>query len=167
MNLARRAWLVAVPLAATLFIREEAAAQTPEATCADESARLARNKQTVRAFYDLAFNQSKPAEAIARYAGATYIQHNPEVKDGKEGFIEYFEGMAKRYGANKRVEFVRILAEGDLVTVHCRHWFKEWHGDSVWAGMDIFRLDAQGKIVEHWDVLQKVPRSMAHGNGMF
>jgi predicted SnoaL-like aldol condensation-catalyzing enzyme len=164
---ARRLWLAALPAVAALFIRDEASAQSQEAKCVEEAARLARNKQAVRAFYDLAFNQSKPAEAVARYTGATYIQHNPEVKDGKDGFIEYFNGMAKRYGSNKRVEFIRMLAEGDLVTVHCRHWFKEWNGDSYWAGMDIFRLDAQGKIVEHWDVLQKVPRAMAHGNGMF
>lgn len=138
-----------------------------DTVCAEERSKLARNKQTVREFYDLAFNQSRPADAIARHAGATYTQHNPEVADGKDGFIAYFTAMAKRYGANKRVEFVRFVAEDDLVVVHCLHWFKEWHGDVTWAGIDIFRLDAQGKIVEHWDVLQKVPASVKHGNGMF
>jgi predicted SnoaL-like aldol condensation-catalyzing enzyme len=82
------------------------------------------------------FNQSKPAETIIGYAGATYIQHNPEVRDGKQGFIDYFEQIAKRYGSDgkgKRVEFKRMLADGDLVTVHCQHTFREWHGESVWA----------------------------------
>jgi predicted SnoaL-like aldol condensation-catalyzing enzyme len=152
---------------AALVAAGHSGAQTTDAACAGEAVRLARNKQTVRDFYDLAFNQSKPAEAIARYTGATYIQHNPEVADGKEGFIAYFTQMAQRYGEKKRVEFKRMIAEADMVTVHCHHWFGAWHGDSDWAGIDIFRLDAQGKIVEHWDVLQKVPRTANNKNGMF
>ncbi|MFM2399852.1 MAG: hypothetical protein RL341_2009 [Pseudomonadota bacterium] len=167
MNPSRRQLYRHASAVAALTVAGNASAQTADAACASETARLARNKQAVRDFYDLAFNQSKPAEAIARYAGATYIQHNPEVADGKEGFIEYFLQMAKRYGQNKRVEFMRLVAENDLVTVHCRHWFREWHGDSYWAGIDIFRLDAQGKIVEHWDVLQKIPGAAKNNNTMF
>ena len=54
--------------------------------------RLERNKQAVIAFYDLMFNQCRPAEAIERYAGAEYKQHNPHVADGKEAFIAYWRG---------------------------------------------------------------------------
>jgi len=89
--------------------------------------RPARNKQTVTAFYDLMFNACKPAEAVARYAGERYIQHNPMVADGKEAFI----------------------------------------GDRDWAGIDIFRLDEAGRIVEHWDVLQPIPATAANTNTMF
>ena len=124
---------------------------------------LERNKQNAMAFYDLMFNQCKPREAVDRYVGEQYIQHNPDVGDGKQAFIDYFERMAADY-QGKSVTIKRAIAEGQYVVLHCH---QVWPGDLEYAGIDIFRFDRDGKVVEHWDVLQVVPANSKNDNSMF
>ena len=122
-----------------------------------------KNKKIVLDFYEMAFNQHKPTEAAKKYIGDAYIQHNPHVPNGAQAFYGYFEGYFK---ANPRshVIFAHVLAEGDLVVLHLNS--KKDDQDLGRAVVDIFRLE-NGKIVEHWDVVQEVPAKTASGNTMF
>jgi len=124
---------------------------------------LARNKRTAMALYDVMFNWNRPREAARLYVGDEYVQHNPHVGDGSNAFIEYFERMAREY-PGKRVTFKRAIAEGNLVALHCH---QGWPGDHDYAGIDLFRFDEAGRVVEHWDVLQVLPEQSANENGMF
>lgn len=123
---------------------------------------LERNKQNAITFYRTAF-AGNPREAVERYVGDQYIQHNPVVEDGKEGFIRYFQRMQEEY-PEKSVDFVRAVAEGDLVALHTH---QAWPGGEEYVTMDFFRFDEQGKIVEHWDAIQQIPDKAANDNGMY
>ena len=123
---------------------------------------LQKNKENAIAFYRMAY-EGNPKEAVTLYVGDKYIQHNPDVVDGPQGFIDYFERMQKEY-SEKSISFVRCIAEGDLVALHTH---QTWPGNEEYVTMDFFRFDSHGKIVEHWDAIQKVPDSMAHTNGMY
>jgi predicted SnoaL-like aldol condensation-catalyzing enzyme len=121
------------------------------------------NKKIVLEYTDLAFNQRKPEEAVANYQGPYYRQHNPSAKDGSEPFIGFVKWFAQTY-PSFQIDFKRIVAEGDLVVTHSHLVQKP--GDRGMAVVDIFRLE-NGKIVEHWDVVQEIPETYANTNTMF
>lgn len=120
------------------------------------------NKKNAIEFYRTAY-MGNPAEAVKKFVGAEYIQHNPDVMNGTDGFIEYFESMAREY-PNKEIEFVRAVAEGNLVALHTH---QIWPGNDEYVTMDFFRFDEKGKIVEHWDAIQQIPKETKSGNPMY
>ncbi len=121
------------------------------------------NKETVTNFYKTAFNDHKPAAAVEKYVGGSYIQHNPMVADGSLPFIDFVNGYAQKF-PHLKVDIKRVIAEGDFVVTHVLITTDEKDRGTV--AMDIFRLEG-GKIVEHWDVMQPMPEKPANENGMF
>ena len=126
------------------------------------AADLETNKKIVVDFYEKALNQ-KDFDAAAKYFGPKYIQHNPGGADGTEAF-KRFVTMLKEKFPNSHNEIKRVIAEGDLVMLHV-HSVRE-PGQRGRAIVDIFRVE-NGKIVEHWDVIQDVPEKSANDNTMF
>src|SRR5688572_2774651 len=120
------------------------------------------NKKVVLDFYEKGLNQ-KDFDAAAKHFGPKYIQHNPGAPDGIDGF-KAFIAFRKEKFPNAKSEIKRAFAEGDFVILHV-HSVRE-PGERGSAVVDIFRLE-NGKIVEHWDVVQPVPEKPANNNGMF
>lgn len=121
------------------------------------------NKQIVIAFFEQAFNEREPELAVEKYLGDPYIQHNPGAGDGPEPFLGYMRWVL---GANPHlhVDIKKVIAEGDYVVTHSN--LRNEPGDLGMAVADFFRLK-DGKIVEHWDVIQDVPAESANNNTMF
>ena len=119
------------------------------------------NKLNAVEFYRMAF-EGNPKGAVERFVGREYIQHTPSVGDGVAGFIHYFERMREEYQI-KEINFLRVIAEGDLVALHTRQMWPE----EEYVTMDFFRFDEEGKIIEHWDAIQRVPEESMNANTMF
>jgi predicted SnoaL-like aldol condensation-catalyzing enzyme len=120
---------------------------------------LEQNKRTVVEYYELAFNGKEPERAVEQYVGSEYIQHNPQAPDGPEAFIAFVHASPEL-----SVDIRRVMAEGDMVVTHSLVRFTADDPGSVAA--DFFRLE-DGKVVEHWDVLQPWPQESANPHPMF
>ncbi len=123
---------------------------------------MEKNKINAIAFYKMAYDGNASA-AVQKYVGREYIQHNSLVGNGKAAFIAYFDKMHQEY-PNKSIEFVRVIAEDDLVTLHTH---QVWPNNDEYVTMDFFRFDKNDKIVEHWDAMQQIPEHTANGNTMY
>lgn len=154
------AGLIALSMAASPL---SAVAAPPQTVSDSRTATEVENARIVTAFYELAFNQHRPTEAARLYIGGRYIQHNPNVPNGAEAFYGYFEGFF-RQNPQSRVTIHRVIADGDLVALHLHS--QQTPDDPGRAIVDIFRVE-NGKIVEHFDVIQPVPTTTANGNTMF
>ncbi len=129
---------------------------------AADAAQLEINKKNVVEFYDKAINQ-KDFEAASKYMGARYTQHNPNAADGPEGLKAFLQFLKEKFPAS-RSEIKRVFADGDYVILHV-HAVRE-PGTRGSAIVDIFKLE-NGKVVEHWDVVQPIPEKAVNTNGMF
>jgi predicted SnoaL-like aldol condensation-catalyzing enzyme len=143
-------------------------------------ARAVRNKDNVLALYEMMINQKKAEDGTAKYLRPNYIQHNPLIPDGAKALGDFF-GKITRERASARVVVHRIIAAGDYVWAHVNflNLFNDDPQDTGIAGVDIYKMDADGKAIEHWDTLQfvgdpknsapllgpNIPRS--NSNGMF
>jgi len=123
----------------------------------------AQNKKIVIDFYEGVFLQHKVKEYADRYIGQQYIQHNPNVPDGKAPFVNFFTEKFQKNPQAKN-EIKRAIAEGNLVVLHVHSTENE--KDRGRAIIDIFRVE-NGKIVEHWDVIQNIPEQSKNTNTMF
>src|SRR5918996_259937 len=119
-------------------------------------------KQTVIAYLTTAYNDKRPAEAVEKYGGSHYTQHNPQAPDGFDAFIQFVEGFVEQF-PQLSLDIKRAVAEDDLVVTHSL--LKTSPEDRGTAVADIFRLE-DGRVVEHWDVLQPVPESAANDDLM-
>ena len=142
--------------------------------------RTVRNKNNVLELYELMINQKKPEEATAKFLSSAYVQHNPLIPDGSVALGLYF-GKVTRERARARVVVHKIIAVGDYVWAHVNfvNLFNDDPVDTGVAGVDIYKMDADGKAIEHWDTLQLVggPKNSApwvapdipaaNSNGMF
>ncbi|HEU5158226.1 MAG TPA: nuclear transport factor 2 family protein [Streptosporangiaceae bacterium] len=145
-----------------------AAARADQAGTAGDAAsrsraRLERNKRTVVGFYDLAFNQKRPQEAVRRFAGPMYIQHNPLFADGTDAFIAAVTAFTEQ-NPQLHVDIRTVIAEGDRVLTHSLITLSP--DDLGLVAADIFRIE-RGRIVEHWDVVQPFPETSVNDHPMF
>ena len=125
---------------------------------------LERNKANVVAYYTMAFNDKMPEKAVELYGGDEYIQHNPQAADGFQAFID-FVNFYTTQNPQLFVDIKRVIAECNMVVTHSHLTLHP--GDLGSAVADLFRLDRNGKIVEHWDVIQDVPATSQNDNTMF
>ncbi|ESX66266.1 MULTISPECIES: nuclear transport factor 2 family protein [unclassified Mesorhizobium] len=142
--------------------------------------RAVRNKDNILGFYDLVINQKKAEEYVPKFIAPGYIQHNPLIADGPVALAQFF-GQINKERALARVVVHKIIALDDYVWAHVNflNLFNDDPNDTGIAGVDIYKMDANGKAIEHWDTLQvvgdpqnsapliapNIPR--ANANGMF
>ena len=129
----------------------------------DEAAIEARNKANVIAFYNASLND-KDWDKAKTYLGDHYTQHNPTARDGAEGLHGYIDFLKSKFPENHG-EIKQVLADGNLVALHVHS--KRTPDSRGRAIVDIFRLTDDGKVVEHWDVIQDIPEESMNDNTMF
>jgi len=152
--------------------QEAAQAQAQDSVASDNGSKacsrskhdLERNKHNAVAFYTTAFNDKDPQRAVDLYGGDEYIQHNPLAANGFEAFISFVTSFTTAF-PDAHIDIKRVFAECDFVITHALATGAEpVYGPLGTKLVDIFRLDGNGKIVEHWDVGARLSPTSANGN---
>ena len=160
MRLPMLAAIPALALAAVAVL-----ATVPGARAADVEA----NKKLVRTLIDEVMNR-RQLDAVDRYLAPDFVEHNPNLPQGRDGRKQFAAAVHAGF-SDYRGDIVEILAEGDKVVVRT-----QWSGtqDGPFLGLppsgnkvrfstaDFFRI-ANGKVAEHWDVVDSLPRAVALG----
>lgn len=153
-------YFLPVLIAGLVFYTCTLKSQTNKPNCEQMIQTMETNKKLVADFYQELFG-NKNIDVIDKYIGDVYIQHNPSAADGKESLKEVLKQWFKN--ANKeKIDIQHIGADGDLVYLHT----KSHNGEKIFSIIDIFRIQ-EGKIVEHWDVIEEVPEKSANSHPMF
>ena len=138
-------------------------AEQPESSKPTESQCTLSAREVVEEFSDLFYRQKKVREAFERWVHPNYIQHKPTLPDGREAVVEFLEGLLDRFPM-RTFTIHRVIASDDLVAVH--YHSQATPDDLGFAVVDIFRVE-DCRMVEHWDVVQRVPENSANDNTMF
>lgn len=122
---------------------------------------MTENRAIVTEFARLFYTQRDVAAAFEQFVVEDYLQHNPTIPDGRQPAVDMLVPKFTTPGATFEIQ--RILVDGDLALIHVKASFP---GNPVAAVADIYRLE-NGKVVEHWDVLQRMPDEVANDHPMF
>jgi predicted SnoaL-like aldol condensation-catalyzing enzyme len=152
----------ATPARKAVVVRRKTPVRKARRPAPSAAAKLAANKKLVLAMYEQIIGR-KDFDAARKYMGDTYRQHSPYAADGHDGVRTWLQGFKAAF-PNHRYELKRVIAEGDYVMLHL-HGMNgpNPNGESV---IDIFRVE-NGKVVEHWDIIQAIPDSADNANSMF
>lgn len=122
---------------------------------------MSKKLENARNLYLEGIRDGKAREAVTKYTGARYTQHSTGVRDGVEGFVEFFEPFLQR-NPNRDIQLVRGLVDGQYVFVHAYQSLND--GEYEWVTTDFFDTDEDDKIIEHWDVISAFSPSNPSGH---
>ena len=152
--------------AMTVLVKETASGrtQTDGPTTVEDLDKTEANKALAVALIEDVLMGKNPEKITEHISTEQYDQHNPEIKDGLTGIVEAVEYLTSQNNMFKYTKIHKVLGEGNFVLTVSEG---EWNGGKRHVFYDLFRMK-DGKIVEHWDVIQEIPtEGLAHDNGMF
>ena len=122
---------------------------------------MGQRLENATALYLEGIRDGRAAEAIATYTGSRYTQHSTPVKDGREGFLEFFADFLQRNPV-RDIEILRGFEDGRYVFLHAAQRLNG--GEHRYVTADIFDTDDDAKLIEHWDMIAEMPETTRSGH---